>query len=420
MRRTTADRRARAGAARAGAGARRRGGRALQPGAPVQAGGEDLEPRSRECEKAITLRPDYAAAHLTLGNLYRAQGDYARAAGEFEKTVKLQPKDADAHANLGAAYVAAQAVRRGDPRARDGARAQARRLRGPAVARVRLQAEGGLQARHRAPAEGDRAQARRDPQAWTNLGVAKSKTDDKDGAIVALKKAIALKPDDAELHFDLAVVYRRQRNTDEAIAEYQVAVQKNPKFAKAYYDLGILYSQEKKNRRGAGGLREVPRVRRATRTPPRARTPRIASRRSRARGRTPPPARPRRRSNARPPTAPNVLERPRPPIAATSRALASGPRGIHGCGSNPRDASARSFFRRVVCRLKLLQTTRRKSLVRRRAEARASPSIPHVADARGRSRRGRSRAVRRRSSRSGPIEARSWEVVRAESRGAPR
>src|SRR5215475_7163190 len=54
-----------------------------------------------ECERAVSLRPDYAAAHLTLGNLYRAQNDYPRAAGEYEKTVKLQPKDSTAHANLG-------------------------------------------------------------------------------------------------------------------------------------------------------------------------------------------------------------------------------------------------------------------------------------------------------------------------------
>ncbi len=49
------------------------------------------------------------------------------------------------------------------------------------------------------------------------------------------------------MHFDLAVVYRRQRKTDEAISEYQVAVQKNPRLAKAYYDLGIMYSQERRN-----------------------------------------------------------------------------------------------------------------------------------------------------------------------------
>ena len=31
-----------------------------------------------ECQKAIQLRPNYAAAHMTLGSLYRAQKNYPR------------------------------------------------------------------------------------------------------------------------------------------------------------------------------------------------------------------------------------------------------------------------------------------------------------------------------------------------------
>ena len=38
-----------------------------------------------ECQKAIQLRPDYASAHLTLGNLYRSQADYEHAAGESRR-----------------------------------------------------------------------------------------------------------------------------------------------------------------------------------------------------------------------------------------------------------------------------------------------------------------------------------------------
>src|SRR6185369_13406629 len=55
---------------------------------------------------------------------------------------------------------------------------------------------------------------------------------------------------DAEFHFSLATVYRRQRKTDEAIEEYKAAVARDAKHARSYYDLGILYSQEK-NREGA-------------------------------------------------------------------------------------------------------------------------------------------------------------------------
>src|SRR5450755_3338767 len=159
-----------------------------------------------ECQSAIKLRPDYAAAHATLGNLYRANGDYQKAAGEYEITVKLQPKDAQAHANLGAAYA---------------------RIKRPDDAIRELETSIGIAD---------------DYDAEISLGMA----DDKEGAIAAFRKALVLKPNDAELHFGLGVIYRRQRKTDEAIAEYLVAVQKDPHYAKAYYDLGVMYSQERK------------------------------------------------------------------------------------------------------------------------------------------------------------------------------
>ena len=160
--------------------------------------------------------------------------------------MKLEPKDALGHANLGVAYGASGAPTTAIRELEDGARPQARRLRDPRVAGLRPTAEGDYKHAIEHLIRRRPSSSPNEVQAWNNLGVARSKTDDKDGAIVAFKKAIALKPDDAELHFGLATVYRRQRKTDKAIAEYQVAVQKNPRLAKAYYDLGILYSQEKK------------------------------------------------------------------------------------------------------------------------------------------------------------------------------
>src|SRR5262245_48146735 len=56
------------------------------------------------CMKAIQLRSNYAAAHMTLGSLYRAQNNYKDAAAEYEKVVKLEPKDHLGHYNLGVAY----------------------------------------------------------------------------------------------------------------------------------------------------------------------------------------------------------------------------------------------------------------------------------------------------------------------------
>ena len=229
--------------------ARRRGGRALQPGAPVQARGEHPG-RDRRVRDRRQAAPRLRRRAFHAGQPSTGPGGLRQAAGEYEKTVKLQPKDADAHANLGAAYTR---LKRSDEGIRELETAldlkpdnyEARLSLGFAY---KQQGDYKHAIEHLQKATELKPD---DPQGWTNLGVAKSKTDDKEGAIVALKKAIALKPDDADLHFDLGVVYRRQRNTDAAIAEYQVAVQKNPKLAKAYYDLGIMYSQErKKPRRG--------------------------------------------------------------------------------------------------------------------------------------------------------------------------
>ena len=100
-----------------------------------------------------------------------------------------------------------------------------------------------------------------DVDAWNSLGIARSKTDDKDGAEVAFKKAISLKPEDGELHFGLATVYRRQRKTDAAIAEYEVAVQKNPQAGQGLLRPGTPLLAGQEERRGAGGVREVPAVR---------------------------------------------------------------------------------------------------------------------------------------------------------------
>jgi tetratricopeptide (TPR) repeat protein len=200
-----------------------------------------------ECLKALKLRSNYAAAHMTLGSLYRAQNNYAGAAAEYENRRQARAEGRARPLQPGRRLPGAQAHRRRARELEEGDGPASRRLRDPRLAGQDLQQEGRLQARDGAPGEGDRAEARPDVDAWNSLGIARSKTDDKEGAIVAFNKAISLRPDDAELHFGLATVYRRQRNTDKAIAEYQVAVQKNPRLAKAYYDLGLLYAQDKKN-----------------------------------------------------------------------------------------------------------------------------------------------------------------------------
>src|SRR3954468_3928976 len=61
------------------------------------------------------------------------------------------------------------------------------------------------------------------------------------------KKALELKPDRAETHFNLGVVYRRQQKVKEAIAELEQAVKLDPQLAAAHHDLGVLYKNEKRS-----------------------------------------------------------------------------------------------------------------------------------------------------------------------------
>jgi tetratricopeptide (TPR) repeat protein len=56
-----------------------------------------------ECEEAIRLRPDYAAAHANLGNALHAVGRLDEAMVEWHKAIRLQPDLAEARNNLGSA-----------------------------------------------------------------------------------------------------------------------------------------------------------------------------------------------------------------------------------------------------------------------------------------------------------------------------
>jgi tetratricopeptide (TPR) repeat protein len=66
-----------------------------------------------EVKLAVSARQNYAAAWFTLGNLYRAQGDYDNALQAYQKCIALQPANADARANLGALFIRMKRVDEG-------------------------------------------------------------------------------------------------------------------------------------------------------------------------------------------------------------------------------------------------------------------------------------------------------------------
>jgi len=80
------------------------------------------------------------------------------------------------------------------------------------------------------------------PQNHNNLGDLYYRQNQPQKAIEEFKKAIALKPDYADVYHNLANVYYLQMNdSDEAIKNYQKAAEINPKLWQSYQNLGKIY-----------------------------------------------------------------------------------------------------------------------------------------------------------------------------------
>ena len=65
----------------------------------------DIQKVESLLQKAISLDPKLAEAHLQLGNLYSDRHDYAKAIPEYQRALELNPNLPDAHYRLGQDYV---------------------------------------------------------------------------------------------------------------------------------------------------------------------------------------------------------------------------------------------------------------------------------------------------------------------------
>ncbi len=63
-----------------------------------------VEPARQSCERALTLDPQLAVAHVCLGTLEDGTGHPEKAAGEFRKALETEPTSDDAYRGLGRAY----------------------------------------------------------------------------------------------------------------------------------------------------------------------------------------------------------------------------------------------------------------------------------------------------------------------------
>ncbi|MCA9673317.1 MAG: tetratricopeptide repeat protein [Myxococcales bacterium] len=209
-----------------------------------------------ELKKALAERDDYAAAHYSIGILYRRKQQHFRAIIHLERAAKLSPH-ARVYYSLGLSYYKAGQKKKGIAALRKAAELDPKNTqyvsqwailqirRDPAKAIAMLEKARRAQPKNadithqlglayrratmRMPGKGNKA--RRESYLRKAEGL--------------IKSSLAM-GESANRHFDLAVVYRRLGEARRAIRHYEAAVRLDPKFASAYWDLGHMYTQEKR------------------------------------------------------------------------------------------------------------------------------------------------------------------------------
>jgi tetratricopeptide (TPR) repeat protein len=203
---------------------------------------QDWPHAEQEYSKAVSLRPDFAAAHLHLGSVYQAE-QKPEAVSELQKAYELSPRDANVALLVGNAEADAGQDAQALPILE-----QAHRL-APGSTQASYQLALVLQRMNRVPdaisllksvveAEPNNADA------LVNLGLALTQTHEARDGIPYLQRAILLAPKNVTAHQNLAAAYLQVNETADAIEQLKTAIGLNPDSPQLHYDLGAAYKVE--------------------------------------------------------------------------------------------------------------------------------------------------------------------------------
>lgn len=160
---------------------------------------------------AIERNPQLGLAYLTRGEIYKEQGDYQSAAGDFEKATRLEPFNFNAHYQLGLMY---QYLKKFTESIKAYKRAvEIRPL---------------------------------DPDANMNLAIVYSQTGDPVLGLKFAQAAVNGAHDNAMARANLGAMYAQLGYTDLAIAEYKRAIEINSKLTEVYLNLANEYLRMQK------------------------------------------------------------------------------------------------------------------------------------------------------------------------------
>lgn len=186
----------------------------------------DLISAQKDFAEVVRLAPQAEQGHSALGAVLVSRGQIREGIGELQRALAMKPDDYTAQLNLALAYVQTGSPQRALPlfsKIEAHAHAQGQQL--PSYVLVQY-ARSLLQAHEpvRAAAE--------------------------------LKSAVALDPQNAELHDELGSLDAQRLEWANAQREFATAVRLNPRFAMAYMHLGLAMRAQG----GAGGTQEIARA----------------------------------------------------------------------------------------------------------------------------------------------------------------
>ena len=154
-------------------------------------------------QKVISIKPDYAEAHLNMGIAFKEQGKLEEAIEAYNKALAIKTNYAEAYLNMG----------------------------------IALQEQGKLEeaieAYNKALAiKPDYADA------YNNMGNALQEQDKLEEAIEAYNKALAIKPDYADAYNNMGLTLQDQGKLEEAIEAYRKTLAIKPDHVEVYNNLG--------------------------------------------------------------------------------------------------------------------------------------------------------------------------------------
>lgn len=159
-------------------------------------------------KKALRIKPDFAHTYYTLGYFYYSDNNYDEAGFWLDEAIKLDPQFWPAHKLLGDIYFGERNYE-------------------SAIEKYKTV----INSNHG------------DAVLLNDLGLALMEMERYSEALVYLKQALSLEPDNPNIHYSLASVYRDNKMLDEAVSEYKDLIIYHPDYPNVHNDLADIYMQ---------------------------------------------------------------------------------------------------------------------------------------------------------------------------------